>query len=155
MQRPYLWYSRPWGNFEKMRIFEKISQNIEILNFIQEEDKEYMGWRGTLRVLRAETWLTVYRTIAIRKQWLSRADLGPHKMMNQCKILSSYQCFEVSPWEKCTENLVERIMKININWPIHRKRNEMKKTIGAQSFWKIRKNVNFQEKMEKYENFKF
>ena len=22
------------------------------------------GWRGTLRVLRAETWLTVYRTIA-------------------------------------------------------------------------------------------
>ena len=52
-------------NFEKMRIFEKISKNIEISNFIEEKDKKYMGWRGTLRVLRAETWLTVYRTIAI------------------------------------------------------------------------------------------
>ena len=30
---------------------------------------------------RAETWLTVYRTIAIRKQWLSQPDLGPHKMV--------------------------------------------------------------------------
>ena len=51
-------------NFEKMRIFEKISKNIEISNCIEEKDKKYMGWRGTLRVLRAETWLTVYRTIA-------------------------------------------------------------------------------------------
>ena len=39
-------------------------------------------WRSTLRVLRAETRLTVDRTIAIREQWLSRADFGPHKMIN-------------------------------------------------------------------------
>ena len=55
------------GNFEKMRIFEKISKNIEISNYIEEKDKKYMGMRGTLRVLRAETWLTVYRTIAIAR----------------------------------------------------------------------------------------
>ena len=30
-----------------------------------------MGWRVTLRVLRTETWLTVYRTIAIRMRWSS------------------------------------------------------------------------------------
>ena len=53
---------------KKTRIFEKNPKNIEIYNFIEEKDKKYMGWRGTLRVLRAETWLTVYRTIAIRKQ---------------------------------------------------------------------------------------
>ena len=28
--------------FEKMRIFEKISKNIEFLNFIEEKDKKYM-----------------------------------------------------------------------------------------------------------------
>ena len=53
--------------------------------------------------------------VAIRKQWLSRADLGPHKMVNQCKILSSYQCFARSPGEKCTGFVVKRIMKINID----------------------------------------
>ena len=52
-------------NFEKMRIFEKNSKNIEISNFIEGKDKKFIGWIGTLRVLRAETWLTVYRT-AIR-----------------------------------------------------------------------------------------
>ena len=44
-------------------------------------------------------------------------------------------------------------MKINMNGEIDRKRNEMKKAIGAQSFWKIRKNDNFQEQVETYENF--
>ena len=34
-----------------------------------------MGWGGTLRVPRAETWLAVYRTIAIAKL----ARLGPAK----------------------------------------------------------------------------
>ena len=61
-------------NFEKMRIFEKISKNIEISNFIEEKDKKYMRWRGTLRVLRAETWLTVYRTIAIFRAGTSLTD---------------------------------------------------------------------------------
>ena len=52
-------------NFVKMKNFEKILKNIEISNFIEEKDKKFMGSRGTLRVFRAETWLTVYRTIAI------------------------------------------------------------------------------------------
>ena len=47
----------------------------------------------------AETRLTVYRRLdieqehsqwrVIRKQWLSRGDLGPHQMMNYEKIWSS------------------------------------------------------------------
>ena len=56
------------GKFRKNKKIEKISKNKEISNFIEEKDKKFMGWRGTLRVLRAETWLTVYRTIAIRVQ---------------------------------------------------------------------------------------
>ena len=91
------------GNFEKMRIFKKISKNMKFWIF-EKKDKKCVGWRGTLRVLRAETWLTVYRTIAIRKQWLSRADLGPHKMINQCKILSSYQCFASMTLRKVHRN---------------------------------------------------
>ena len=38
-----------------------------------------MGWRGTLRVLRAETWLTVYRTIANTETIAKLARLGPAK----------------------------------------------------------------------------
>ena len=57
--------------------FWEISKN----EYFQEILKMIFLWRGTLRVLRAETWLTVYRTIAIRKQWLSPPDLGPHKMV--------------------------------------------------------------------------
>ena len=108
--------SQNFRNFEKMRIFKKISKIFEILEFSRKEDKSGVGWRGTLRVLRAETWLTVYRTIAIiRKQWLSRTDLGPHKMINQCKILSSYQCFSGWHGEKCRGFVVKRILKINMD----------------------------------------
>ena len=46
-------------------------KNTEVPNFIEEKDEKNRGWRGTLRVLRAETWLTVYRTIAIPVQWVS------------------------------------------------------------------------------------
>ena len=76
-----------FGKFQKNENFRENLEKMEILNFIGEKDKKYMGWRHTLRVLRAETWLTVYRTIAIRKQWLSRTDLGPLKMINQCIFL--------------------------------------------------------------------
>ena len=34
----------------------------------EEEAQQQGGWRDTLRFLRVETWLTVYRTIVIRKQ---------------------------------------------------------------------------------------
>ena len=64
MPRPDPWYFRLWENFKKMTIFEKISQKLEISSFIEEKDKKPMSWRDTLQVLRAETWLTVYRTIA-------------------------------------------------------------------------------------------
>ena len=42
-------------------------------------------------------------------------------------------------------------MNINMNGLNDRKRNEVNKAIGAQSFWNIRKNENFQEKIEKME----
>ena len=73
------------GKIDKIENYKKNLDFLKISNFkepIGKWDEKCDGWRGTLRVLRAETWLTVYRTIALRKQWLSRADLGPHKMMN-------------------------------------------------------------------------
>ena len=48
-----------------MRISKNMSKNIVIMNLIEEKDKKCIACRDTLRVLRAETWLTVYRTIAI------------------------------------------------------------------------------------------
>ena len=71
--------SQNFRTFQKMRISEKISKNIEISNFIEEQDNKFMGWRGTLRVLRAETWLTVYRTIANTETIAKLARLGPAK----------------------------------------------------------------------------
>ena len=65
-----------------MRIFEKNSKNIEISNFIEEKDKKFMGWRGNLRVLRAETWLTVYRTIANTKTVSNGARVEPRTQMH-------------------------------------------------------------------------
>ena len=63
-------------NFEKIRIFKKILRIFCFFIFLEKKDKTIKEWRGTLRVLRAETWLTVYRTIAIsptrrviRKPW--------------------------------------------------------------------------------------
>ena len=77
--------SRPIGFqiFEILRktknlkiFFEKIHFYFVLLYFFWN-----VFFEGTLRVLRAETWLTVYRTIAIRKQWLSQPDQGPRKMV--------------------------------------------------------------------------
>ena len=41
-------------------------------------EKNIVEWRGTVRVLRAETWLTVYRTISIAK----RARVEPRTQMH-------------------------------------------------------------------------
>ena len=60
-------------NFEKMRNFKKISRIFDFFEFFKKKDKTIGKWRGTLRVLRAETWLTVYRTIAIP----NRGELAP------------------------------------------------------------------------------
>ena len=56
------------GKFQKIENFRENIEQMEISNFTEEKDKKTMGWRGTLRVLRAETWLTVYRTIAITRR---------------------------------------------------------------------------------------
>ena len=50
-----------FSNFEN----ENSEEKIEIFNFREENAQKIVRWRGTLRVFRAETWLTVYRTIAI------------------------------------------------------------------------------------------
>ena len=93
--------------------------------------------------------------VAIRKQWLSRADLGPHKMMNQYKIFSSYQCFDGLPWEKCTENLVERMLKININVFNCKNENATTRPMISQNFRTFQK-MRISEKISKKKrNFEF
>ena len=145
---------------EKIDNFWKKSRKhkIDWLPWKLKNENNIMGWRGTLRVLRAETWLTVYRTIAIREQCLSRADLGPHKMMNQCRILSSYQGFARWHSRKPTENLVERILKINRDMIKCKKENARARLMGFQisgKFWKIenfKKNLDFFWKFQIFKN---
>ena len=109
-----------------------------------------MVWWGTLRVLRAETLLTVYRTIAIQKQWLSRPDLGPHKMMNQRKILLSYQCFVRWPTRKRLEKVVQNISNILINVSNCRRDNASVRSIGSLVIGRFRKNENFRENIDMF-----
>ena len=53
----------------KFRKNENFRENLEkYRNFQFHRREREMGWRGTLRVLRAETWLTVYRTIAMTRR---------------------------------------------------------------------------------------
>ena len=54
----------------KFRKFENFREKYRFsrILFTKNDWKVYnagVGWRGTLRVLRAETWLTVYRALAI------------------------------------------------------------------------------------------
>ena len=146
--------------FLKFWNIRKVKKNLifsKIWNF-----KEIMGaknWiesmKSTLRVLRAENWLTVYRTIAIiRKQSLSSPDWGPQKMMNQWNKFSSFQGLARWSMRRSKENLVERMLKIHINALKCRKRNVTTRLMISQSFCKVRKNENFQEKIETYDNFK-
>ena len=65
-------------------------------------------WRGTLRVLRAETWLTVYCTIA---WWYTTIKW------------SSYQGFGGWHEEKCTENVVERMLEMEIKIELIKREN--------------------------------
>ena len=53
-------------NFEKREFPRKISK-IYVQSMERKNDGNMLVLRGTLRVLRAETWLTVFRTIAIPK----------------------------------------------------------------------------------------
>ena len=61
--------SSKWGE-----IPIKAMQKLVNEKFSKEKDKKSMEWRGTLRVLRAETWLTVYRTIAIIRKQVHRPE---------------------------------------------------------------------------------
>ena len=70
--------------------------------------------------------------VAIRKQWLSRADLGPHKMMNQRENLASYRCFARWHDKKCLGFVVERMLKININVIICKKANASAGSMRSQ-----------------------
>ena len=96
---------------------------------------------ATLRVPRAGTRLTVHRSIAIRKQWLSRADLGSQKMVNHRGFLSSYQGFSRPLREKCTENLVQRMVQINMDVIKYEKHNVTTRPVIFLNFrklWKMR-----------------
>ena len=91
--------------------------------------------------------------VAIRKQWLSRADLGPHKMINQCENLPSYRGFARWHGEKCLGFVVERISKINMDMIKARKGNEKHTFHEVPDFQKFRKNENFQENNENFRIF--
>ena len=64
------------------------------MNYFKEKEKKYVESRGTLRVLRADTWLTVYRTIAIFMV-KSNGVRGP-------KIKLQYDIFKVNRTKRVT-----------------------------------------------------
>ena len=71
--------------FLKFWRFQKVENSkkiwfLKIWNFKEimgTQENEWDEWRGTLRVLRAETWLTVYRTIASTETVAKPGRLGP------------------------------------------------------------------------------
>ena len=69
-------------NFMGVHFFQEFSSIFErsrkILSFGDLNGIE-VGYGGTLQVLRAETWLTVYRTIASTETIAKLARLGPAK----------------------------------------------------------------------------
>ena len=74
-------------------------------------------------------------------------------MVKHWKILSSYRCFDGSPWEKCTENLVEHMLKINTNVVRCRNDNAIAAPLRSQIFENFEKMKNFQENIENFRNF--
>ena len=72
--------SQNFKNFEKDDDLNKIfifRENLKIPKKIQETQKTNEGRRGTLRVHRAENWLTVYRTLANTETIAKPGRLGP------------------------------------------------------------------------------
>ena len=133
-----------WNNNENFEIFRKISGNrTQFLNSELNTSMKSINNEISMLVLLyefpAETRLTVYRRLDIRKQWLSRADLGPHKMMNHWKSWSSYQCFARWHDGKCTEKLVKCIWKINMNVIKCENRNATTRLMISQNYEKFRK----------------
>ena len=80
--------NRSWKHSRSIKGYRKPSRGIhqEILRKFSELQRNYMGDELSPLLYefpRAETRLTVYRTIAIiRKPWLSPADSAPQKMIN-------------------------------------------------------------------------
>ena len=76
-------------------------------------------------------------------------------MVQLLKILSSYQCFDELPGEKCTENLVERMLKININVFNCKNENATTRPMISQNFRTFQKMRISEKFSKKYRNFEF
>ena len=63
--------------------------------------------------------------------------------MKLWKILSSYQCSALCHEEKCTEKVVESMLKIKIELIKHENANATTRAIGFQVFESRRKMKNF------------
>ena len=116
--------TRPIG----FQIFENLRKNEEFQDFMfffVFLGKLIFFWRGTLRVLHAETRLTVYRTMYIRKQWLSPADQDPHKMVIHHPEMIELAMFCIMKYmksqRKCCRAYIEDQRRANQigNWQCH------------------------------------
>ena len=76
-------------------------------------------------------------------------------MVQLWKILSSYQCFDGLPCEKCTENLVERMLKINMNVFNCKNENATARLMISQNFRTFQKMRISEEISKKYRNSEF
>ena len=73
-----------WWGFRFPKILKKWEFHEKNENFIfwEEKAKRMKRWRGTLRVFPAETWLTVYRTIANTEAVAKRARVEPRTQVH-------------------------------------------------------------------------
>ena len=86
--------------------------------------------------------------VAVRKQWLSQPDLGPHKMMRHHPKMIELSRFWIITLRKCTGNSAERTIKMKVELIKHANANATTWSIGFQifeNFRKIKKFVIFSE----------
>ena len=99
-------------------------------------------WWVSLRVLRAGTWSTVYRTIAIRKQLKKKKTEGQH---------TSWQRSARWSRKKPKGNVIELITNIYMDVLICRSRNAIARPMRSHIFKQIDRIENFKEKFKKWE----
>ena len=102
MLRPNQWHIKIWEFKKKSEIWLFLEKYFLFCFLCFFLEISFLS-RGTLRFPCAETWLTVYRTISIRKQWLNRPDSGPHKM-----IIHTLNLFELTRFWWITLRKVHR-----------------------------------------------
>ena len=90
--------------FRKNEIFQENIENFLFFEFFKEERQDNQGMKRHSTSPPCGNLVDGLPHDCLRKQWLSPADLGPHKMMNQCKISSSYQGL-LDEMMKSAENL--------------------------------------------------